>query len=358
MSIRDVTHSTNIGLSVLTKSNATTASGGIAASGHANPSASAYSALLTQAREIKGVGALAPKSPQAQQAEALRSAQAAQAARARSQHGSGAHGAQFAALLNQAQAQYGTTLPPEAKPHGAQAQPSSDGATASAAQTLLSGKSDALTKLASNLTYDNLKGRIAALEGKPLDSSSVLATAGYISTEAAQVISTIEAAQAYQLDVSERVARYPDEVVDLVHKQLDFSPLLPEGTRTFLANLQCSDSERDALVNLMIFGRDDGPHGQNAAQYFGAEQLSGADLSTQLEPVLERAQLNAAALAGNDYQYVLRDPQAALGQTVAVTSGASLEERALERELDSTFKRDMALMQILARANNQSASIF
>ncbi|HIV54378.1 MAG TPA: hypothetical protein H9898_01120 [Candidatus Anaerobiospirillum stercoravium] len=356
MSIRDVTHSTNIGLSVLTKSNATTASGGIAASGHANPSASAYSALLTQAREIKGVGALAPKSPQAQQAEALRSAQAAQAAR--TQHGSGAHGAQFAALLNQAQAQYGTTLPPEAKTHGAQAQPSSDGATASAAQTLLSGKSDALTKLASNLTYDNLKGRIAALEGKPLDSSSVLATAGYISTEAAQVISTIEAAQAYQLDVSERATRYPDEVVDLVHKQLDFSPLLPEGTRTFLANLKCSDSERDALVNLMIFGRDDGPHGQNAAQYFGAEQLSGADLSTQLEPVLERAQLNAAALAGNDYQYVLRDPQAALGQTVAVTSGASLEERALERELDSTFKRDMALMQILARANNQSASIF
>ena len=55
---------------------------------------------------------------------------------------------------------------------------------------------------------------------------------------------------------------------------------------------------------------------------------------------------------------MLRDPQAALGQTVGVSAHADLDERALERELDSTFKRDMALMQIFAQANNQNASIF
>ena len=79
MSIRDITHSNNLGLSVLAKSNATTASGGIAASGHANPSASAFSALLESAREIKGVSSVATKNAQALHSEAILTAKAAHA---------------------------------------------------------------------------------------------------------------------------------------------------------------------------------------------------------------------------------------------------------------------------------------
>lgn len=343
MSIRDITHSNNLGLSVLAKSNATTASGGIAAAGHANPSASAFSALLENAREIKGVSSVATKSAQALHSEAIL---ATKAAHARSQESSGAHGAQFAAILGQAQEQYA----PSAQ---AQYAPSAN----AAANTLLSGKSHALTQLATKLTYDDLKGRIAALEGKELpEGASARTQVSALTTEVAQVISTIEAAQSYQIGAS--APSNPDEVVELSDKSLDFSPLLPAGLRAFMSDLKCPQSELDNFVNVMIFGSEDGPHGQNAAQYFGADHLSGAELSTRMSDLMARANINAPALGANDYNYVLRDPQAALGQTIGVSTNADLDERALERELDSTFKRDMALMQIFAQANNQSASIF
>lgn len=340
MSIRDITHSNNLGLSVLAKSNATTASGGIAASGHANPSASAFSALLESAREIKGVSSVATKNAQALHSEAILTAKAAHA---RSQESTGAHGAQFAAILGQAQEQYAPNA--------------NAAASTAAATTLLSGKSHALTQLATNLTYEDIQGRIAALEGKELPATaSARSQVSALTTEVAQVISTIEAAQSYHIGT--RAPSNPDEVVDLTQKSLDFSPLLPAGLRAFMSDLKCPQSELDSFVNVMIFGSEDGPHGQNAAQYFGAEHLTGAELSTRMSALMERANINAPALEAHDYNYVLRDPQAALGQTVGVSTNADLDERALERELDSTFKRDMALMQIFAQANNQSASIF
>lgn len=349
MSIRDITHSNNLGLSVLAKSNAPTNAGGIAASGHTNVNASAFSALLTSAREIKGVGSITTKSPQTIHAEALMAAKARAAQHAES---TGAHGAQFAALLGQAQEQY------------------APGAT-SAAQTLLSGQSHALTTLANNLTYEDLKGRISALENATRSASgtanedvsgaesldSARAKASYLATEAALVLNTIKAAQPYHLGATSPTAN-PDEVVDLTDKRLDFSPLLPSGLRSLMSDLKCPQSELDAFVNVMVFGREDGPHGQNAAQVLGADSLTGAELSAQLTPLMERAQINAPSLQAQDYNYVLRDPQASLGQTVAVSEQGDLDERVLERELDSTFQRDMALMQILARANNQSATIF
>lgn len=345
MSIRDITHSNNLGLSVLAKSNATTASGGIAASGHANPSASAFSALLESAREVNGVSSVATKNAQALHSEAIL---AAKAAHARSQESTGAHGAQFAAILGQAQEQYAP---------GTQAPSVNAAASTAAATTLLSGKSHALTQLATNLTYEDIQGRIAALEGKELPATaSARSQVSALTTEVAQVISTIEAAQSYQIGT--RAPSNPDEVVDLSTKNLDFSPLLPAGLRAFMSDLKCPQSELDSFVNVMIFGSEDGPHGQNAAQYFGAEHLTGAELSTRMSALMERANINAPALEAHDYNYVLRDPQAALGQTVGVSAHADLDERALERELDSTFKRDMALMQIFAQANNQNASIF
>lgn len=342
MSIRDITHSNNLGLSVLAKSNATTASGGIAAAGHANPSASAFSALLESAREIKGVSSVATKNAQALHSEAILTAKAAHA---RSQESTGA---QFAAILGQAQEQYAP---------GTQAPSANAAASTAAATTLLSGKSHALTQLATNLTYEDIQGRIAALEGKELPATaSARSQVSALTTEVAQVISTIEAAQSYHIGT--RAPINPDEVVDLSTKNLDFSPLLPAGLRAFMSDLKCPQSELDSFVNVMIFGSEDGPHGQNAAQYFGAEHLTGAELSTRMSTLMERANINAPALEAHDYNYVLRDPQAALGQTVGVSTNADLDERALERELDSTFKRDMALMQIFAQANNQSASIF
>ena len=345
MSIRDITHSNHLGLSVLAKSNATTASGGIAASGHANPSASAFSALLDSAREIKGVSSVATKSAQALHSETIL---AAKAAHARSQESSGAHGAQFAAILGQAQEQYAPST-------SEQMALGPNAARTAAATTLLTGKSHALTQLATNLTYDDITGRISALEGNKLPASAS-AQVSALTTEVAQVINTIEAAQSYQVGLS--APSNPDEVVELSDKSLDFSPLLPAGLRAFMADLKCPQSELDSFVNVMIFGSEDGPQGKNAASYLGATRLTGAELSERMASLMERANINAPALGANDYNYVLREPQAALGQTVGVSAQGDLEARALERELDSTFKRDMALMQIFAQANNQSASIF
>lgn len=149
-----------------------------------------------------------------------------------------------------------------------------------------------------------------------------------------------------------------DQDIGLENLTLDFTALLPQGSKDFMQNLKCSADEKNNLVNLMVFGTENGPQGQNAAEYFGKSSMSADELASSLQEVLGGARINTWEVTGNDYGFVLSNQGSPVGQTLAAEQGLSLEQRAIERDLDSTYEKDMALMQILSRTNNQSANIF
>lgn len=149
-----------------------------------------------------------------------------------------------------------------------------------------------------------------------------------------------------------------NEPVNLENLTLDFTALLPQGIKTFMKDLNCSSAEMNNFVNLMAFGTEDGPQGKNAAEFFGKTDMSTEELAASVQDILQDARINTWDVTGQDFNFVLSNQGAAIGQTLAVEKGLSLDQRALERDLDSTYEKDMALMQILSRTNNQSASIF
>ena len=188
------------------------------------------------------------------------------------------------------------------------------------------------------------------------------------SPDAEKVIHNIEAvdqtygdekAQAIQ-GFAHVVAQAADEArtLELQDKVFDFSTLLPTGTRNLLHDLKCSEAELNDFINVMVFGNKQGPHGKNVAQFLGQDSMSVADFKQELQGLMHRTQINSPALSNADFDFVLRPQDNNLGNTIALSNGADLEERIMERELDSTFKRDMALLQLLARAKDQNASIF
>lgn len=146
--------------------------------------------------------------------------------------------------------------------------------------------------------------------------------------------------------------------IGLDNLTLDFTALLPQGSKDFMQTLKCSPEELNNFVNLMVFGTENGPQGQNAAEYFGKSNMSADELSNSLQEILGSARINTWDVTGNDYGFVLSNQGAPTGQTLAAEQGLTLEQRAIERDLDSTYEKDMALMQILSRTNNQSANIF
>ena len=77
-----------------------------------------------------------------------------------------------------------------------------------------------------------------------------------------------------------------------------------------------------------------------------------------MHSLLDGAKINSADVKSGDYNFILRPEGTTLGNTLALQQGADLDQRSLERELENTFQRDMTLMQVLARSNNQSANIF
>lgn len=323
-----------------------------------------------------------------------------------------ASGAEFAQVLSAAQQQLGTNSTIVGNSHPLSAYWSQqDGGVASAGATY-SSASQELTAKAQALTLAQIRAQRAALEEGPLgvnpqnssaeailnateaispeaasaaasvDSSTAaalmssntasggsiiepsLARAHALSADAAQVIRTIEAVNVfYEAERAKEAAAAREQssdlqVVSLADKTLDFSAMLPAGMRSFLQELRCSESEINDFVNVVVFGSAQGPHGHNAAQFLGQESIMGAQLKDKLQSLLDSAHINSTALERGDFDFVLRPQGQGLGQTLAVNNGADLEARTIERELDNTFKRDMALLQVMSRSNNQSASLF
>lgn len=271
-------------------------------------------------------------------------------------------GQQFAELLEQAQQQLGANSTIKGS------YPQFVGAL----QELNTSKSqlsarEQLTAQAERLEQNAVTGESAeAVLGTIIDPK--LAKAHATSSDAAKLINNIEAvdqtygdalAQSMQ-GFAHVVSQVADEnrTLELQDKVFDFSTLLPQGTRTLLQDLKCSERELNDFINVMVFGSEEGPHGKNVAQMLGHDTMSVADFKEELQGLINSTQLNSPALSSSDFDFVLRPQGNNLGQTIAISNGADLDARILERELDHTFKRDMALMQILARSNNQNASIF
>lgn len=178
-------------------------------------------------------------------------------------------------------------------------------------------------------------------------------------TQAAQIIGAIESAKALAASSATGTLKQdPAAVVNLENKVMDFTSMLPAGMRSLIGDLNCSDAEKNTFVNVMVFGSENGPHGQNAASYFGVPSMTGAQLTDRLSSVMESAKVNPANIQSQDYNFVLRHANSDLGRSLAVEAGADLEERSLDRSMDDTFRSDMAMMQILGRSSNQTAGVF
>lgn len=149
-----------------------------------------------------------------------------------------------------------------------------------------------------------------------------------------------------------------NSIVDLQNLSLDFSSLLPAGTRDFLKKVQGDAHSVDQVVNTMLFGKADGPQGLKASEYFGKDSMSKAELSSNLQVLLDQARINTQHVTAQDINFVLKDSDAVFGQNLASFKGESLNARAMERNLESVYQNDMALMQLVSRSNNQSANIF
>ena len=221
------------------------------------------------------------------------------------------------------------------------------------------GSTDAVNRDNLNNTAINVRDAILRSDFAALGSASPTTDSG-----ALDLIDAITAAQAFsfneiaQSDSTSKPNASAESMVNLEHHALDFSTLLPVGMRNFIHDLKCPESELNNFINVMIFGSEDGPQGQNAASYFGANSLSSTELSERMHSLLDGAKINSADVKSGDYNFILRPEGTTLGNTLALQQGADLDQRSLERELENTFQRDMTLMQVLARSNNQSANIF
>ena len=192
-----------------------------------------------------------------------------------------------------------------------------------------------------------------------LSTNSAVQGSDNIAAEAAQIVGALDLAKIMQAREALKIEPYnPDAPINLADKTLDFSTMLPAGMRSFIKDLNCAENELNTFVNEMIFGTQNGPHGQNAAAYFGTSSLTGAQLSEHMNQLIDAAKINTADFAAQDFNFVLRNEHNVLGNTIAINKGADLQERAMEREVNKTFQSDMALMQVLAHTNNQSATIF
>lgn len=363
MSISNVTHTSPLGMVNVARTSRT--SGQTALS---RPNA--FAAMLESARGVEQVEAI-----RGHAAQAVNNSTASNGIGAIAPQTPGADGilnssgAQFADILAQAQGQYGSNVT-------SGRQSSTRGVLSLAAQIAASGRHGTAINSGIQTTPGGALGSaqtIGTVEDTA-DRTDLAATAVAvpedspfstgISADAAKVISAIEAVNAYQRSLQTEAAGTAgavndgNNVVNLTGKTLDFSTLLPVGMRDFVSAMRCPEHEINEFVNIMIFGSEQGPQGQDAASFFGADTMTGTELSERMASLIDHAKINSAALTSSDYNFVLREHGQTLGNTIAVNDGASLDDRSMERELDSTFQRDLALMQILARSNNQSASIF
>lgn len=337
---------------------------------------SAFAAYLEQARAVDGVGKVSPQAVSAHNstndASAISSFSAATttissnvvpcaatnnavtsttdaSAKNSVLFGNGhSHNEQFAQLLAQAQQNLGlnTTLTANNSSRPTNNDSSATAALLASVNGLNTAKE---AKEAKDAVAAATTAATAATDATTVSANSGVKSLNHTSLEALNSLGLFAAEQS-QLDLT--------KAVFLQDKTLDFSTMLPTGTRDFLRDLKCSESELNAFVNLMVFGHENGPHGQNASQYFGTTEMKTGDLMSKMQDLVDKSHLNSTALNSSDFDFVLRPNGNALGQTLALEQGASLEERSIERELDNSFQRDMALMEILARANNQNANIF
>lgn len=239
----------------------------------------------------------------------------------------GNNGAQFAQLLNNAQGNLG-----------------------------VNGQVDAASLVRNGFNAFQVSASDTLVRADAVSSvSSQVQGSDNVAAEAAQIIGAIESAKAM---AAQQVQDNGNSVVELKNKTLDFTAMLPVGMRSLVSGLKCPESELNSFVNEMVFGNANGPQGQNAATYFGSESMTGNELASRMGTLVAAAKINTTDLTAGDYNYVMRKSDAALGDTIAVLEGADLEERSLGRDLEGTFQQDMALMQVLARNNNQSATIF
>lgn len=179
-----------------------------------------------------------------------------------------------------------------------------------------------------------------------------------LNVNAAQGLSKVSEVQPVSETVALGNVAPSDQSVELGNLTLDFTALLPEGTKSLLQDLNCTEGELNSVINVMVFGSEQGPQGQNAAEFFGKSNMGNEELSSVMQDLLDKAHINTLDVTGQDYDFVLSNEGAALGQTLASERGMSLEPRAMERDLEATYEKDMALMQILSQSNNQSANIF
>lgn len=235
-------------------------------------------------------------------------------------------------------------------------QPVSNSQNITSSQAISSAKDISFAQLngANGIPNATLRSDNAALS-----TNGAVQGSDNIAAEAAQIVGALELAKIMQAQQALKAEPYnPDAPINLADKTLDFSTMLPEGMRSFISDLNCAESELNTFVNEMIFGTQNGPHGQNAAAYFGTNSLTGAQLSEHMNQLIDSAKINTADFNAQDFNFVLRNEHNVLGNTIAISKGADLQERAMEREVNSTFQSDMALMQVLAHTNNQSATIF
>lgn len=337
-----------------------------------------FAAYLEQAQAIKPMQAVATQSTTstASNPALLSSTSNVGAATflGQNQNGSSAAamGEQFAQLLEQAQRQLGANTTIQGKgnyPHFVgQLQELNTNKAPLSAREQLEAQAQSLSQAQAQAAQNNpATGQAnSVVHGSIIDPK--LARSHASSPDAEKVIHNIEAvdqtygdekAQAIQ-GFAHVVAQAADEArtLELQDKVFDFSTLLPTGTRNLLHDLKCSEAELNYFINVMVFGNKQGPHGKNVAQFLGQDSMSVADFKQELQGLMHRTQINSPALSNADFDFVLRPQDNNLGNTIALSNGADLEERIMERELDSTFKRDMALLQLLARAKDQNASIF
>lgn len=329
MSISNVTHSSPIGLgNILSRTQNTPAS---------RPGD--FAAILRNAGGVEQIQGVNPQPVQAVGARGVSAASASDVDRANSAL-FGNNGAHFAQLLARAAE-----------------------TTVSSSQVITSSSAAGATAPAGQTVSTSAVRATDALMRAEAGAGSAAAPAAFqgdnIAAQAAQIVGALDSVKIMEGQKAMTIAALEaNSVVDLQDKTLDFSTMLPQGMRSFLSDLNCGKGELNNFVNEMIFGSNNGPHGQNAADYFGTSSLTGSQLTERMNGLLNAAKINSADFNAQDYNFVLRNESNSLGNTIAVANGADLQERSIEREVNSTFQSDMALMQVLSHTNNQSATIF
>ena len=306
-----------------------------------------FAAYLEQAQAIKPMQAVATQSTTstASNPALLSSTSNVGAATflGQNQNGSSAAamGEQFAQLLEQAQRQLGANTTIQGKgnyPHFVgQLQELNTNKAPLSAREQLEAQAQSLSQAQAQAAQNNpATGQAnSVVHGSIIDPK--LARSHASSPDAEKVIHNIEAvdqtygdekAQAIQ-GFAHVVAQAADEArtLELQDKVFDFSTLLPTGTRNLLHDLKCSEAELNDFINVMVFGNKQGPHGKNVAQFLGQDSMSVADFKQELQGLMHRTQINSPALSNADFDFVLRPQDNNLGNTIALSNGADLEDR-------------------------------